>query len=114
MSALLQSFAAVLDEFGVSYGRGRNAALCAIEGLIIVRFSSLERVKHSNNSFLQSGAVMAKSSSSNTTEIVKTVQNYNDSIYSSKLLVQPMMSLFTESRFVENTDEVGIFMYMAM
>jgi nuclear cap-binding protein subunit 1 len=37
MSALLQSFAAVLDEFGVSYGRGRNAALCAIEGLIIVR-----------------------------------------------------------------------------
>jgi len=36
MSALLQSFAAVLDEFGVSYGRGRNAALCAIEGLIIV------------------------------------------------------------------------------
>ena len=38
MSALLQSFAAVLDEFGVSYGRGRNAALCAIEGLIIVRY----------------------------------------------------------------------------
>ncbi|KAJ8592671.1 hypothetical protein M405DRAFT_28898 [Rhizopogon salebrosus TDB-379] len=88
MSALLQSFAAVLDEFGVSYGRGRNAALCAIEGLII------------------SGAVMAKSSSSNTSEIIKTVQNYNDSIYSSKLLVQPMMSLFTESRFVENADEV--------
>jgi len=58
---------------------------------------------------LQSGAVMAKSSSSNTTEIIKTIQNYNDSIYSSKLLVQPMMSLFTESRFVENTDEVGIF-----
>jgi len=51
---------------------------------------------------------MAKSSSSNTTEIIKTIQNYNDSIYSSKLLVQPMMSLFTESRFVENTDEVGI------
>lgn len=36
MSALLQSFATVLDEFGVSYGRGKNAALCAIEGLLIV------------------------------------------------------------------------------
>lgn len=36
MSALLQSFAAVLDEFGVSYGRGKNAALCATEGLLIV------------------------------------------------------------------------------
>jgi hypothetical protein len=52
---------------------------------------------------------MAKSSSSNTSEIIKTIQNYNDSIYSSKLLVQPMMSLFTESRFVENADEVCMF-----
>ncbi|KAG1828882.1 armadillo-type protein [Suillus variegatus] len=99
MSALLQSFAAVLDEFGVSYGRGRNAALCAIEGLII------------------SGAVMAKSSSSNTTEIIKTVQNYNDSIYAPKLLVQPAMSLFTESRSLENADEVidtGLFVLKAL
>ncbi|KAG1739921.1 MIF4G like-domain-containing protein [Suillus paluster] len=88
MSALLQSFAAVLDEFGVSYGRGRNAALCAIEGLII------------------SGAVMAKSSSSNTPEIIKTIQNYNDSIYWPKLLVQPIMSLFTESRSLEGADEI--------
>jgi len=38
MAALLQSFAAVLDEFGVSYGRGKNAALCAAEGLMIVCF----------------------------------------------------------------------------
>lgn len=52
---------------------------------------------------------MAKSSSSNTTEIIKTVQNYNDSIYSPKLLVQPAMSLFTESRSMENADEVRLF-----
>lgn len=38
MAALLQSFAAVLDEFGVSYGRGKHAALCAAEGLMIVCF----------------------------------------------------------------------------
>lgn len=38
LAALLQSFAAVLDEFGVSHGRGKNAALCAAEGLMIVWF----------------------------------------------------------------------------
>ena len=36
MISLLQSFTAVLDEFGVSYGRAKRAALCAGEGLIIV------------------------------------------------------------------------------
>ena len=34
--SLLQSFTAVLDEFGVSHGRAKRAALCAGEGLIIV------------------------------------------------------------------------------
>ena len=36
MISLLQSFTAVLDEFGVSHGRAKKAALCAGEGLIIV------------------------------------------------------------------------------
>ena len=36
MVALLQSFAAVLDEFGVSHGRAKRAAICAAEGLMIV------------------------------------------------------------------------------
>jgi nuclear cap-binding protein subunit 1 len=35
--SLLQSFTTVLDEFGVSYGRAKKAALCAAEGLMIVR-----------------------------------------------------------------------------
>lgn len=34
--ALLQSFTAVLDEFGVSHGRAKNAARCAAEGLMRV------------------------------------------------------------------------------
>ena len=34
--SLLQSFSTVLDEFGVSYGRAKKAALCAAEGLMIV------------------------------------------------------------------------------
>jgi hypothetical protein len=37
LSLLLQSFTAVLDEFGVSHGRAKRAALCAAEGLMIVR-----------------------------------------------------------------------------
>lgn len=36
MLALLQSFTAVLDEFGVSHSRAKNAALCAAEGLMRV------------------------------------------------------------------------------
>ena len=35
MLALLRSFTAVLDEFGVSYGRAKQAALCAGEGLLV-------------------------------------------------------------------------------
>ena len=41
MFELLRSFAAVLDEFGVSHGRAKKAALCASEGLMIVRPSRL-------------------------------------------------------------------------
>ncbi|KAF9224403.1 hypothetical protein BS17DRAFT_779738 [Gyrodon lividus] len=88
MSALLQSFATVLDEFGVSYGRGKNAALCAIEGLLIA------------------GAVIKKSSSPNTGEIIKAIQSFNESITSSKLLVQPMVSLHSDSSILENADEL--------
>ena len=36
MIALLQSFTAVLEEFGVSHSRAKNAALCAAEGLMRV------------------------------------------------------------------------------
>lgn len=36
MCTLLRSFIAVLDEFGVSHGRAKKAALCAGDGLIIV------------------------------------------------------------------------------
>lgn len=41
MFALLQAFTAVLDEFGVSHGRAKRAALCAAEGLMIVRIHTV-------------------------------------------------------------------------
>jgi nuclear cap-binding protein subunit 1 len=40
MYDLLCSFIAVLDEFGVPHGRAKKAALCAAEGLMIVRMRS--------------------------------------------------------------------------
>ena len=40
MYELLKSFTAVLDEFGVSHGRAKQAALCAAEGLMMVSLLS--------------------------------------------------------------------------
>lgn len=88
MAALLQSFAAVLDEFGVSYGRGKHAALCAAEGLMIA------------------GAVIQKSLSSNTTEIIAAIQTFSEPIGSSKNLVQPITSLHSQSVVLDHADEV--------
>ncbi|KAN0097847.1 MIF4G like domain containing protein [Tylopilus felleus] len=89
MSALLQSFATVLDEFGVSYGRGKNAALCATEGLLIA------------------GPVIRKSSSPNTADIIKAIQTFNESVVSSKVLVQPMMALeSSDAALLETAEEL--------
>ena len=38
MILLLQSFSSVLEEFGVSAGRAKQAAICAAEGIMIVGF----------------------------------------------------------------------------
>ena len=43
MLGLLQSFTAVLDEFGVSNGRAKRAARCAVEGLMRVCVLHLSR-----------------------------------------------------------------------
>jgi hypothetical protein len=49
MLSLLQSFTAVLDEFGVSHGRAKRAALCAAEGLMIVNISAFHSEICPNN-----------------------------------------------------------------
>ena len=48
MIGLLESFTAVLDEFGVSQSRAKRAAICAGEGLIIVssKIVILEAMAH--------------------------------------------------------------------
>jgi nuclear cap-binding protein subunit 1 len=74
MFSLLQSFTTVLDEFGVSHGRAKKAALCAAEGLMI------------------GGPILKPHSASAVTDIINAIQTYNESSAAAKWLVQPSVS----------------------
>ncbi|KAI0074461.1 hypothetical protein K474DRAFT_1765807 [Panus rudis PR-1116 ss-1] len=87
MFDLLRSFAAVLDEFGVSHGRAKRAALCAAEGLMIA------------------GPVFKENPSTDVVEIMNTIQSYIDSTAESKALVVPTVTLFSDATTVETADE---------
>ncbi|KAF9457993.1 MIF4G like-domain-containing protein [Collybia nuda] len=88
MFALLQSFTAVLDEFGVSHGRAKRAALCAGEGLII------------------GGPSLKDSSPTNVIDIINAIQSFNDTILSSQWLVQPTIKIYSDVVSIENGDEL--------
>ncbi|KAJ7638392.1 MIF4G like-domain-containing protein [Roridomyces roridus] len=75
---LLQSFTAVLEEFGVSHGRAKKAAVCAGEGLMI------------------GGPVLKPASAEHVQEIVNAIQAYNDTLTNPKTLVAPMVNLYSE------------------
>lgn len=107
MFALLQSFTAVLDEFGVSHGRAKRAALCAGEGLMIVSFSKLSKMSINYLLFPQGGPILKASSAANVTEIINAIQAYNDTTTSQKWLVAPSMKLTSGVFTPENGDEVG-------
>ncbi|EKM59547.1 uncharacterized protein PHACADRAFT_250116 [Phanerochaete carnosa HHB-10118-sp] len=85
---LLKSFTTVLDEFGVSHGRAKQAALCAAEGLMI------------------SGAEIKASTSANVSEITSSIQSYIESISDSKALVQPTVKLYSANDPIETADEM--------
>ncbi|KAI5122169.1 hypothetical protein M0805_007067 [Coniferiporia weirii] len=86
--SLLQSFTAVLEEFGVSHNRAKNAALCAAEGL------------------MRAGPELKKHSSSEVTAIIAAIQTYADMSQGSKLLTSPLVRLHSESGGFEGTSEV--------
>ncbi|KAG5643263.1 hypothetical protein DXG03_001273 [Asterophora parasitica] len=86
--ALLQAFTAVLDEFGVSHGRAKRAALCAAEGLII------------------GGPSLKHYSATSVTEIIGAIQAFNDTTNSAKWLVQPSVKVFSDAVAIENADEL--------
>lgn len=94
MVALLQSFTAVLDEFGVSHGRAKRAALCAAEGLMI------------------SGSRLKPYSATSVMDMISAIQAFNDSTASSKWLVQPTIRVFSNAVALENGDEVRLAVLM--
>lgn len=114
MFALLQSFTAVLDEFGVSHGRAKRAALCAGEGLMIVSLLMvfLDLMNHSLS--IQGGPILKATSSTSVTEIINAIQAYNDTTTAQKWLVAPSMKLASGSFVSENGDEVCIYYIIAL
>ncbi|KAF7330841.1 Nuclear cap-binding protein subunit 1 [Mycena venus] len=88
MFALLQSFTAVLEEFGVSNGRAKKAAVCAAEGLMI------------------GGPILKPSSTEHVQEIINAIQAYNDSATSPKWLIAPVVKMYSDEASAPNTDEL--------
>ncbi|PFH50582.1 hypothetical protein AMATHDRAFT_144777 [Amanita thiersii Skay4041] len=88
MIALLQAFTSVLDEFGVSLGRAKRAAMCAAEGLMFA------------------GPILKFHSTSSVTDMINALQTYNDTMNSPKWLVQSTVSLYCDNPFNEHADEL--------
>nr|GAT46157.1 predicted protein [Mycena chlorophos] len=88
MLALLQSFTAVLDEFGVSHGRAKQAAVCAAEGLMI------------------GGPILKAESPRQVQEIISAIHAYNDTTTTAKWLVGPVNQMHTLSTSVPHADEL--------
>ncbi|KAJ3533816.1 hypothetical protein NM688_g7231 [Phlebia brevispora] len=88
MYELLRSFTAVLDEFGVSHGRAKKAALCAAEGLMIA------------------GPAVKENTGLNVFDLINPIQAYIESTSDVKGLVQPTIKLFANSEPIETADEI--------
>lgn len=86
--SLLQSFTAVLDEFGVSHGRAKRAALCAGEGLLVA------------------GPILKQYSPSNTTDIIEAIRTYNELTVTQKWLVAPVTKIYSDVVPEENAVEL--------
>ncbi|KAJ3496811.1 hypothetical protein NLJ89_g10434 [Agrocybe chaxingu] len=79
MFSLLRSFTAVFDEFGVSHGRAKKAALCAGEGLLIA------------------GPILKAHSSTSVDEIINAIQAYTDTTTQQKWLVSPATRISSQT-----------------
>lgn len=92
MLALLRSFTAVLDEFGVSYGRAKQAALCAGEGLLVA------------------GAVLKEHSATDVEEIISAIQAYADTTTQQKWLVSPATRISSQAIPHDSAVEVRFYL----
>ncbi|KAI9511289.1 MIF4G like-domain-containing protein [Russula earlei] len=88
MLGLLQSFTAVLDEFGVSNGRAKRAARCAAEGL------------------MRAGQVLKEHNATAVIEMIAGIHAYNDSVKTAKWLVHPLAHLHSSEVSDEHADEM--------
>ncbi len=104
MYDLLRSFTAVLDEFGVSHGRAQKAALCAAEGLMMVKVNHVPLLVHSH--CFQAGPVFKGEPSINILELIGSIQSYKDSTSDPKTIIQPTVRLHSDSPNAENAHEV--------
>lgn len=114
MIALLQSFTAVLEEFGVSHGRAKRAAICAGEGLMMVIYFTVSYSTQSADIFHQAWPMLKAISPKSVTDIIIAIQAYSEIITSSKWLVQPTVKMFSESVTLENADEVSLFLNLTL
>ncbi|KAJ7895998.1 MIF4G like-domain-containing protein [Mycena olivaceomarginata] len=87
MFALLQSFTTVLEEFGVSHGRAKKAAVCAAEGLMIVR---------ELRSIFRLGLIKSSTLSKPTTTVLRAP----------KWLTGPVVKMYSEEVSTPNADEL--------
>jgi nuclear cap-binding protein subunit 1 len=110
MFALLQSFTTVLEEFGVSHGRAKKAAVCAAEGLMIVR--ELRSIFRLGPYRTQGGPILKPSSAERVQEIINAIQAYNDSATSPKWLTGPVVKMYSEEVSTPNADEVGSLVFL--
>ncbi|KAF9526316.1 MIF4G like-domain-containing protein [Crepidotus variabilis] len=88
MITMLRSFTAVLDEFGVSHGRAKKAALCAGDGLIIA------------------GPSIHAHAPNVAQEIIEAIQNYTDTTTHQKWLVSPLSPICNKESPTENHVEL--------
>ena len=102
--SLLQSFTAVLDEFGVSHGRAKRAALCAGEGLLVVCLILILSGGYLN--FSQAGPILKQYSPSNTTDIIEAIRTYNELTITQKWLVAPVTKIYSDVVPEQNAVEV--------
>lgn len=106
MYELLRSFTTVLDEFGVSHGRAKQAALCAAEGLMMVMYPPLNEYAPLIVCRRQAGAAIKEGPDLNIFELMNSIQAYIETTADVKGLVQPTVKLFANSEPVEAADEV--------
>ncbi|KAF8629608.1 hypothetical protein AX15_003350 [Amanita polypyramis BW_CC] len=88
MISLLQSFTSVLDEFGVSHGRAKRAAMCAAEGLVFA------------------GPILKLHSALSVTDIINAIQAYNETMSNPRWLVLSNAEVNQEKHSTENADEL--------